>query len=64
MVKQELEITITPQGDVRIEVIGVKGKSCVDLTKPLEDALGSEVESRTYTSTYYEYETRVQQKQG
>ena len=53
MAKQELEITVDPEGRVSIKVRGVRGKGCIDLTKPLEDALGSEIESRTYTPDYY-----------
>lgn len=53
MAKQELEITIDPEGRVSIKVKGVAGKGCTELTKPLEDALGSDIESRTYTSDYY-----------
>ncbi len=33
---------------------GVKGTTCVDETKFLEDALGGEVESRELTPEYYE----------
>ena len=38
--KQELEISINSEGEVSINVIGAKGKKCIDLTKDLEDALG------------------------
>ena len=38
--KEELEISISNTGEVTINVIGVKGKSCVDITKDLEESLG------------------------
>ena len=38
--KEELEISISNTGEVTINVIGVKGKSCVDMTKDLEESLG------------------------
>ena len=38
--KQELEITISENGEVGINVLGAKGKNCMDMTKDLEDALG------------------------
>lgn len=38
--KQELEISITAEGDVSINVIDEKGKKCLDLTKELEEAIG------------------------
>ena len=46
---QEIEIYIDIDGKVRIEVRGVKGGACLDLTKALEEALGGEVESRELT---------------
>ena len=35
----ELQISIDAQGEVSINVIGAKGKKCLDLTKELEEAL-------------------------
>jgi len=52
-VKQEMTVTIGPDGSVQIAVNGVKGKSCVDFTKWLEEELGVIV-NRTNTSEYYQ----------
>lgn len=52
-VKNEMTVTIGPDGNVEIAVNGVKGKSCVDFTKWLEDELGV-VKNRTTTSEYYQ----------
>jgi hypothetical protein len=52
--KKELEITIGPDGTVSVQVKCIKGQSCVDETKFLEEALGGKVESRELTSEYYE----------
>jgi len=46
---QEIDVFIDKNGQVRIEVRGVKGKACLDLTKSLEDALGGQIESREMT---------------
>ena len=46
---QEIEIYIDKDGKVRIEVRGMKGGACLDLTKALEEALGGEIESRELT---------------
>jgi hypothetical protein len=56
MRKQELEITISPTGEVSFTIKGVKGASCVDETKFLEQALGGDeaVLDRERTSEYYE----------
>ena len=56
--KQELEITISPDGDVLVDVKGVKGKSCADLVKFLEVALG-EAKDRKLKPDYYEREGYV-----
>lgn len=50
--KQELEIFITPKGDVSINVIGAKGKKCLDLTKEFEEAIGIVNERETKPSFY------------
>lgn len=50
---QQLDIQIDADGKVRIEVSGVAGSSCEELTQPLEDALGV-VEARDYISDYYD----------
>ncbi|HZS42578.1 MAG TPA: DUF2997 domain-containing protein [Polyangia bacterium] len=52
--RKELEITISPDGEVSVQVKCIKGQSCVDETKFLEDALGGKVESRELTPEYYE----------
>ncbi len=51
---EEIEVFIDKDGKVRIEVRGVKGMSCLDLTKDLEEALGGEVEDREMTPEAYE----------
>jgi len=52
--RKELEITIGPDGEVQVLVKCIKGQSCVDESKFLEEALGNTIESRELTSEYYE----------
>ena len=54
MRKQDIEIVITPKGEVTFQVKGVKGASCIDETKFLEAALGGEVIDQQKTGEYYE----------
>ena len=54
MRKQDIEITISPTGEVSFTVKGIKGASCLDETKFLEDALGGGVLEQEKTSEYYE----------
>ena len=51
---QEIEVFIDKDGQVRLEVRGVKGASCLDLTAALEQALGGQVIEREMTPEAYE----------
>ncbi len=54
MQKQDIIITIGPDGEVSFTIKGAKGKSCINETKFLEEALGGEVQEREFTAEYYE----------
>ena len=67
MRKQDIEITISPSGEVSFTVKGVKGASCLDETKFLEQALGGGVLDQQKTGEYYEQSegyTSVYQGEG
>jgi hypothetical protein len=53
MRKQEIEITISPTGEVSFTVKGVKGAACLDETRFLEEAVGEVVE-REKTAEFFE----------
>lgn len=63
MESQELEISISPSGEVQIQVKGVSGASCVDLTKGLENGLGT-VEERKLTGEYYQENNQQNQQRN
>ncbi|REJ91793.1 MAG: DUF2997 domain-containing protein [Planctomycetota bacterium] len=46
---QEIDVFIDEKGEVRIEVRGVKGNSCLEITKDLEAALGGQIVNREMT---------------
>ena len=58
MEMEELEITIPRDGTVTVNVKGVKGRRCLDVTKGIEQAAGS-VTARTFATSYYEQEQAV-----
>lgn len=58
--KEEITITISPEGETEVSVKGVKGKGCQALTKALEDALGT-VTSDTPTPEMNQREARNEQ---
>ena len=61
MNKKEIEIIIDKSGEVKLTVKGAKGKSCLDLSKFLEDGLG-EVRERKHTPDFYEKEPEIKIK--
>lgn len=61
---QEIDVFVEKDGQIKIEVRGVKGLSCLDLTKELEAVLGEKVISREMTAEAQETVTeQVQEKQ-
>jgi len=59
--KPTIEIIIDETGDVKIEVKNVKGKSCLDISKPIEDVLG-DVEKRNKTSEFFQTERNAHRR--
>ena len=47
---QEVEVFIDASGQVRLEVRGVKGPGCLELTAGLEAALGGHIQMRQMTA--------------
>ncbi len=54
MRKQDIEISISPTGEVSFQIKGVAGARCIDETQFLEDALGGAVIEREHTPEYYQ----------
>lgn len=51
---QEIDVIIDASGNVRLEVRGVKGPGCRQLTSRLEQLLGGTVVGREHTPEYDE----------
>jgi hypothetical protein len=60
---QEIDVIIGKDGQVKIEVRGVKGVSCLDLTRDLEAALGGQVVDRQMTAEAQEEAVGVAERQ-
>jgi len=60
---QEITVVIEKDGQVRVEVRGVKGGSCLDVTRGLEEALGGQVEDRQMTPEAQEVGEEVRRQQ-
>ncbi|MBI3352655.1 MAG: DUF2997 domain-containing protein [Nitrospirae bacterium] len=50
--KKKIEITFSPEGEVKVETKGFAGKSCLDASKFIEEALGQKGSVST-TADYY-----------
>ncbi len=64
--RREIQFTIDDNGEVSIQVVGVKGAECERLTREMEAALGI-VQSRQHTSEYWqtaETTTKIDQGDG
>ncbi|HZV35102.1 MAG TPA: DUF2997 domain-containing protein [Verrucomicrobiae bacterium] len=57
---KQINITVEADGSVQIETTGFKGKSCQDITKSFEQALGV-VKGNTFKPEFYQHEERSQQ---
>ena len=55
---REFEITIEPDGSVKLHVKGYKGKSCLEAMKIFEQVVG-DLKSRRETSEFYEPDEKV-----
>ena len=53
MAQETIKFTISQDGTVTEEVMGVKGTQCLDLTEKIEEKLGI-VEWRKETDEYYQ----------
>ena len=62
--KQELDIQIAYDGTVTINVMDGKGKSCLDLTRDLEESLGSVLDRQAKASFYEQEETEAVKIRG
>ncbi len=58
MPHREFDITIGPNGNVEVHVIGYKGKSCLEAIKIFERVVG-EMKSQRETSEFYEPDEQV-----
>jgi len=64
MSKKQIQIRIFPDGQIKAEVIGIKGKSCTAYIEVLEQLLDAETIDSGYTPEYYETEqTEILQQQ-
>jgi hypothetical protein len=60
---EKINITITPDGAVKLDLDGFTGGKCLEATKALEALLGGVIEEREMTSEYYSASETVAQEE-
>jgi len=60
---EEIVIRVGKDGKINLNVAGIKGGSCKDLTKALEKAFGSVVDTKN-TGEFYEQQQNVEDQQS
>ena len=62
--KHEIEIIITPDGEVKLDVKGLKGPTCLTVIKKIADSVG-DLKSTNIKPEYYESsQSSVKKQQG
>lgn len=59
MAKKQLKIILLPNGEIKMETIGVKGKKCLDYIQMLKLLADVKITKQEYTDEYYESEETV-----
>ncbi|QJC50286.1 DUF2997 domain-containing protein [Paenibacillus albicereus] len=59
MAQRQIKVRIYEDGRIQADVIGIKGKGCIDYISILEQLLEAETTDSSYTSEYYESEQSV-----
>jgi len=56
--KRDLEIEISPNGEISVTISGFAGKQCMKIRDILEENVGT-LKSQRFTSEYYEPDEKV-----
>ena len=57
MTKKQLRIILLPNGDVKMETVGIKGKKCIDYIPFMEELGDLKIKKKEFTKEYYEEES-------
>ena len=59
MAKKQLKIKLLPNGEVQMETVGIKGKSCLQYAQLFEKLADVKITKQEFTSEYYEQEETI-----
>ena len=59
MAIKQLKIKLLPNGEIKMETIGIKGKKCLDYVQMLKLLADVKITKQEFTNEYYEAEETV-----
>ena len=59
MSDKKLQIKLLPNGEIRMETHGIKGKKCLDYIEVLKKLVNVNITDIQYSDEYYETETEI-----
>jgi len=54
MAKKQLKITLLPNGEIKMQTVGIKGKKCLDYVQMLKLLADAKITKQELTDEYYE----------
>lgn len=61
---KKMKITLLPNGEIKMETIGVKGKKCLDYVEVLKKLVNVNVVDTQLTQEYYETENALSETEN
>lgn len=62
--EKRIKIEILPNGHIKAETIGIRGKDCLPYMAELEKLLSAEITDSNYTTDYYENKLDILSKES
>lgn len=56
---RKLQIKLTPNGEIQMETLGIKGKKCLDYIELLKKLVDVKITDTQLSQEYYETETEI-----
>ena len=56
---KQINIRVYPDGRIESETVGIKGKSCMNYIKEVENLTGAKTVKSEFTNEYYEVENQA-----
>ena len=57
--EKQIKIRVYPDGRIESETVGIKGKSCMNYIKEVENLTGAKTVKSEFTNEYYEVENQA-----